>query len=633
MANPISCVSVNQPHRSSEIRQRWQAINRDRALVEEFIELADLAGKEGSSLLAYDIVHQALKRFPEHLRLRQLGALNLARCGSPQRGAQLLDALIGVSQDEESFGILARCYKDLWERCQEKEKSRVYGERAASLYRKGYEKSGGIYSGINAAAMSLLMGDQTQSRAIAGKLIQVLEEKEVGCPLDYWGLASKAEALLILERVEEAMVAYGRARAHPDASPVHLASTRSQAQRLSDHMKLSFNIAQVLDLPGVVLCAGHMVDHPDRPTPRFPLRCEEGVKRAIEAHLAELNAGVSYSSAACGADLIFVEAMLARGGEVHIVLPFCQEDFIASSVAFAGPQWVDRFVHAIESCHTVHYVTDDGYLGDNTLFSHCNHVMEGLAKIHSKRMGISASAICVWDGTFDGHLGGTASFVSELREGGCEVRVIDPLEVEESPTSEAPFSCFQETGISTTNPLGRQVKGLLFADVSGFSKMTERQYPAFHEHFLSRVHHLTEEYFQRIEFMNTWGDAIHAVFPEVLDCASFALDLRDRIAEVDWSSLGLPADLSLRISLHVGPVYETLDPFLKQKSFFGRQISHAARIEPITTPGCIFASEQVAALISSLQEDMTAEYVGRVPLAKGYGVYPIYQVRRLGDIE
>ena len=48
---------------------------------------------------------------------------------------------------------------------------------------------------------------------------------------------------------------------------------------------------------------------------------------------------VAYGSLACGADMLVAEAILARGGELHVVLPFAEEDFLKTSVHVGGPEW------------------------------------------------------------------------------------------------------------------------------------------------------------------------------------------------------------------------------------------------------------------------------------------------------
>ena len=45
-----------------------------------------------------------------------------------------------------------------------------------------------------------------------------------------------------------------------------------------------------------------------------------------------MNAGIGFSSAACGTDILFLEAMIARGAAVHIVLPWPADEFVKTSV-------------------------------------------------------------------------------------------------------------------------------------------------------------------------------------------------------------------------------------------------------------------------------------------------------------
>ena len=91
----------------------------------------------------------------------------------------------------------------------------------------------------------------------------------------------------------------------------------------------------------------HMIDAPDRSTPRFPAALAPAVGAAIRERLARLHLPVVYTSAACGADLMFVEAALDIGAEVNVVLPFDRQDFIRTSVAPGGDGWAARFDHAL----------------------------------------------------------------------------------------------------------------------------------------------------------------------------------------------------------------------------------------------------------------------------------------------
>ncbi|HEY9671632.1 MAG TPA: hypothetical protein V6D11_09330 [Waterburya sp.] len=58
-------------------------------------------------------------------------------------------------------------------------------------------------------------------------------------------------------------------------------------------------------------------------------------------------------------------------------------------------------------------------------------------------------------------------------------------------------------------------------------------------------------------------------------------------------------------------------------------VSHTARIEPITPPGKVYASQAFAAIAASeAVSDFTCDYVGQTPWAEGYGTFPTYHIRR-----
>lgn len=96
----------------------------------------------------------------------------------------------------------------------------------------------------------------------------------------------------------------------------------------------------------VLLFSGHMIDAPGRTTPRFPAAMESKAGRAIAGQLDDIAAGSgdwAICSAACGGDLLFAEAALARGVALQIYLPFDPETFAVHSVDFADGDWRARF--------------------------------------------------------------------------------------------------------------------------------------------------------------------------------------------------------------------------------------------------------------------------------------------------
>ena len=173
-----------------------------------------------------------------------------------------------------------------------------------------------------------------------------------------------------------------------------------------------------------------------------------------------------------------------------------------------------------------------------------------------------------------------------------------------------------------------EIRALLFGDAVGFSKLNEGEVPLFVRHFLGMVGELIGSVDQPPVLKNTWGDGLYFVFPDVGAAAHFALELTERISRTDWKSKGLP-DLSLRIGLHAGPVYACMDPVTGRLNYVGAQVSQAARIEPITPPGRVYASQAFAALAAaSDRSGFHCDYVGQTGLAKNYGTYPTFVVRR-----
>ena len=90
----------------------------------------------------------------------------------------------------------------------------------------------------------------------------------------------------------------------------------------------------------------------------------------------------------------------------------------------------------------------------------------------------------------------------------------------------------------------------------------------------------------------------------------------------------------MRIGLHAGPVFYGREPVLDRVNFFGSHVNQAARIEPITSPGNVYASEQFAALLMAEGADhLECRYVGIIVLPKQFGSHPIYHVKRRTEIE
>src|SRR5258707_10834000 len=113
----------------------------------------------------------------------------------------------------------------------------------------------------------------------------------------------------------------------------------------------------------VLLFSGHMIDAPGREEPRFPASKEPVAADAIAKLLDSADVGADSSDlaicgGACGGDLLFAEACLARGAGLELYIPFDEPTFLAESVDFADADWHNRYL-AAKSKATLHVMPDE----------------------------------------------------------------------------------------------------------------------------------------------------------------------------------------------------------------------------------------------------------------------------------
>jgi class 3 adenylate cyclase len=173
-----------------------------------------------------------------------------------------------------------------------------------------------------------------------------------------------------------------------------------------------------------------------------------------------------------------------------------------------------------------------------------------------------------------------------------------------------------------------EMRAMLFADAVGYSQLSEDQIPGYISGFLGAVAQLNARTAHRFEHVETSGDGLYMVFRDAAGAGHYALELNALVAAFDREACGLPPNFNLRIALHCGPVHCARDPITGFPIYTGPHTSRAARIEPITPPGQVYASSAFAAVAAaSGVEAICMDYVGRIPLAKGYGTLGLYHVR------
>lgn len=593
---------------------------------DRLVERTERLLERGEPILAYDAAETGLAAAPGHVRLRQLQALALARSGDNERANALLRALVDEGHEgTETLGLLARTHKDLAQHAGDAATRARHLSCARGLYSVGLLRgsaSEAWYAGINAAAMSVLLGEHGNARAIAREVREICARP--GEP-DYWREATLGEAALILGEADVARAHYASAARLAVGRYADVGTTRRQAELLLAHLPgVSLDTRSVLATPPVVVFTGHMIDAPARAMPRFPAALEGAVREALRERIAARAPLAVYGSAACGVDLLCLELARDAGAETHIVLPFPAEEFRRESVDFAGAGWSRRFERALASADSVTVTSDHRASGSAATFEYANLVLTGLGCLRAQRLDTSVRALVAWDRGSAGAGGGAASQVALWRARGLDVDSVDLAALRGAPASTASEPALP----GLTSPrAGHALRSMLFADVVGYSRMNEDQIPRFVSEFLGSVAELNRTTVHRPEHTETAGDGLYCVFASAEDAARYALQLSALLRGSDWTARGLPPWFNLRMALHCGPVHCFDDPVTGRPLYTGPHASRAARIEPVTPPGLVYASQAFAAVAAAQGvRGVDLRYVGTMALAKGYGSLPLYHV-------
>ena len=592
----------------------------------EWLERIRAANDVGEYLTAFDFATEALNVHPSDLRLQYQMVLALARAGATNQAIETLassrlEARAGsadVAMQEDIAALRARLAKDQALDVVEPDRA-ARAAVAAELYEGVYQRLHRPYACINAATMRLIAGDRVRAADLAKKAWDLCRRAEPETDDDrYWHAATEAEAALHLGNQNALRDALNRAATYRSGRLASVAATRKQLQLICQYNGIDPTVLELLAIPMVIHYAGHRISPPGQPG-QFPAEAEASVTQAIRAHLDQERVGFGYGSLAGGADILFAEALLDRGAELHVVLPFAVEQFKRLSVESCGESWPARFEDCLRAATSVVYATRGQYLGDDSLFDYSARVAMGRALIRSSFLTAPLTQVVVWDGKDPQGRAGTAVDVTTWRRGGRVTHVI-PVEgtADEPPGTAGPALAPR-----------RHLRAMLFGDIHGYSALTEAEIPTFVASLMGGLGATLDRFGESVLLRNTWGDALYVVLRDVQAAARCSLALQTTMRELNLAQIGLPDGLGLRIGAHVGPVFEGWDPVIRQHAFYGTEVTRTARIEPRTPEGEVYVTDAFAALLV-LDDDQTmrCEYVGHIPTAKDYGVLPMYVLKR-----
>ena len=176
----------------------------------------------------------------------------------------------------------------------------------------------------------------------------------------------------------------------------------------------------------VVALAGRRIDAKDSDASRFPLSAVDVVKSRLLGLLREQAAVAVVASAACGADLLGLEAALELGLRIRVVLPYPIDVFRASSVTDRPGNWGARYDAVIEAARrdgALVRMDLDPEASDDAYATATRRILEESTRLVDDDTS-RVVAVAVWEGSPRAGNDLTSRFLDEARRRGITTRSV-----------------------------------------------------------------------------------------------------------------------------------------------------------------------------------------------------------------
>lgn len=570
--------------------------------------------QQGEVWAAYDLARSALEGGASDPDIALDAVLCLARSGAANFAADEFRRLgLDRRPDRASRALWARLLKDLALRRRDKT-SQSLAREAAQAYQAVYETFGGVHALVNQAMLTLLSGDEPPSAEAARRVLSLDPPGPAASELDqYYDLAARAEASLVLREPRRAEAFLNAASAHAPGERQARISTLRQLERIAAHFGEETSWMSPLrprpvgHYTGHIYCAGVGHENLD----------EADLKVRMTHVLAEAGVDAVYGGLAAGGDILWAEAALAAGIALNVVLPMNRDAYLRRSVAAYGLAWLPRYDACLAAAATLRFSSLEDDLGDDEAF------------IYGARYAMGCAAA-------DAELKATAAVQLVLREAGCDesrltgqdagwwARTGRPWFEVAAPSDDRARA---RPVCTDLNPSQRTMHTMLFVDFKGFGRLDDAAMPAFFDVVMGEMSSALTALEVGPDHVETWGDGVFLVFREPADAAQAALAILDRHSALDLEASGLPADLGVRIGGHYGPIRSGQNPITGGPSFIGAHVVAAARIEPDAPPGSAYVSEALAGVLAACHSDrFRCGYVGMSKTRKGSRPLPLFSL-------
>jgi hypothetical protein len=493
--------------------------------------------------------------------------------------------LEAANEDPAVLSVRGRLLKDLAVASHGDERRRLYLE-AADAYAAAGAASDSTYPLINAATLSLLAGASQRAHERAA-LVLAQVDVGVGEPdTAYYQEATRAEALLVLGRIEDAKASLAVAfRRAPRAWEDH-ASTLRQFRLILDALEADASWLKSLQPPRSLHFGGHMAISQDA----------EALSAGVAALLEAENIGFGFGALAAGADILIAEALLNRGAELHVVLPARPDAFRDASVAPAGGDWGARYERLLSRADTVRAIAHADTAPRALAVRIGAEAAMGAAVMQGRALTSEALQLLILDG--EGAGGESAWMRQAWRTNGRR-----------SHTLEAPRDGSAASVPHALPEAGSEIAAVLAVEARGAAPEA-----------LTRLGHAVASGPATSVAPRWSGQAALLSYATPSAAATAALGIIDALDDVE----------DLRIGGHYAIARRTPDPFGGQDILLGPATTVPCDIQFAAPPRTIQVSEDFAAALNAGPEADCphTEYVGDLPPSENEDEIRLFSLRR-----
>lgn len=407
------------------------------------LELLSLLRDAREWQIALEFVDALPSRVNTLPTVKEQRALLLSKMNRHQESIVVLETLVETEgETAERRGLLGGRYKAMYDASLDADSRCKFLNQSISQYERGMQLDlNDYYPSSNLPRLyreRAAKGDEKKAASAAVVAMLACERSRARNPQDPWAIVTLLGAALdagdvasarkLLEEIKQAgSTSFPISATLPDLRrSLNLLRDSRKSSALAAVVK---ELQQMLDPNGLVVAvAGRRVDAQNADVSRFPAANAPAVTQRIRNMLVGTAAVTLVSSAACGVDILTLEAAGEIGLRRQIVLPFAEDLFRKTSVVDRDPSWGERFDRVLQAAAAAGDVEKLGYAPDDpNAYASTNKIILDKAAQEASTARLRTVAMVVWDGIPRGPDDVTKAFLEEAQGRKLEVITVPTL--------------------------------------------------------------------------------------------------------------------------------------------------------------------------------------------------------------